>query len=966
MGESPLHPTPMKIAARKIRALSELPLGHLGGDRRPLNVCVVSSEFLGPVKNGGIGTATSGLTKQLVSDGHRVTLLYTFVGYGKPISGDKPWQHWVDALAAEGIVLERIPHDGDYRAWREASWLVKDFLAQADFDLVYFNDHCGSGYYSLLAKRAGFAPFCDQLHCVITHGSMEWVFNLNDYYARLLTDVEWMGLERRTVELADVVIAPSTYLLREYESYGWRLPVQTFHQPYPIFQNHIDIDYSRRVPIGEIVFFGRLEVRKGLWLFCEALDRLADRFPETDVTFLGRVTDFSGISSALQIVNRSARWPFRVRLLSNFDQQQALSYLRAPGKLAVMPSLADNSPCAVYECMESGIPFVSSRGSGADELIDPSCWDDLMVPPNVDSLTEKLASILEHGARLGRPRFDPAENLATWSAWHSFVGENRSKLLEGSSVVPSATQGTALEDNKAALIVIIDSGSCTVSLLIENLSSHMKRFGGRAAYLILSTRGSDLQEVLSEIFSGPPEMPAPPICIFDSRMIEEAHRLIAASTFVFFVDAETEILTSFFMSAVKKLVQEERTVVSCAVAVRQHRDEIGEIGELPIGDIPGLAALGQPIGGAVWAVTAASLAKELSSLELYDQQMDALVPALTLGQCLMERCHLTDIPVHVLPIVGAMETREDGVMRQRHTLNEARRSAASLGIVPSVYKGGAPWFAISALGAGIDVSGPAPIACVDLLQREHPLFSLLTHSEEAASGGSDLPLLAAGLGRPELSLQLEAGKGPLPGRVRLLTDLAIRSMRSRPYPNLAHSLSGENVVEFGLKPMPTLSRRGKHSARSRGRLTQDKRLDSHASSAASNEGVSCLDEAVGNLHVYVDARRLRIRRNVIEATANLRKGGPGKVFLFDVPLLGNSWLTAELRSSISSDPIFVRMKALDQRAGDEMGIAGTRLAAGKSIKLSIPLHEVFARAAILLEFSGARKMEVTVEEISLW
>jgi glycosyltransferase involved in cell wall biosynthesis len=921
----------MKILSRDIQYLTELPFDGISSKRRVLNVCVVSSGFLGPVKNGGIATATSGLIKQLVSDGHKVTLLYTNVGYGKPVSGDKPWQHWVESLAAEGVILKRIPLDGDYHAWHQSSWHVKDFLEQADFDLVYFNDHFGSGYYSLLAKRAGFAPFRDQLHCVITHGSMEWIFNINDRYVQFPSDVEWMGFERRTVELADIVIAPSRYLLREYESYGWRLPAQTFHQPLPIFENHFDFDDTRRVPIGEIVFFGRLEVRKGLWLFCEALDRLADRFSGIDVTFLGRVTEFSGISSALQIVNRSARWPFRVRLLTDFDQEKALSYLREPGRLAVMPSVADNSPCVVYECMELGIPFVTSSGSGADELVDPSCWDDLMVAPNVESLTEKLAYILVHGAKLGRPRFDPAKNLATWSAWHSFIAENRAKLFKNSSVAASI-QSDTVEENTAALIVMIDSGNCTISRLVENLSSHIKHFGKRGKYLIVSNRGGAFQEILSEIFSGPSEIPAPPLRILDSKAVEEARQTIIGSEFVFFTDAETEILTPFFVFAFKKLIQEKRAVVSCATAVRQDTDEIGAIQELPSGDIPGLAALGYPIGSAVWAATAASLCQELSVLELYDRQMDTLVPSATLGQCLMEHCHLASIPVHVFPMVGGVETCEGGVIRGRRTLSDARRSAATLGIFSSVYKGGAAWFAISALGAHIEATEPVSVGSLERLPAGYFLSSLLERSKDnLAPEGSDLPLLAAALGRPELSLQLETSKGPLPGRVRHLTDFAIRSMRSRHGLELTNSLN-ENIVQFGLKQIPETSGR----------------------------------ETAGDIRVYVDGRRLHARGNVIEATSSLRKGGPGKVFFFDVPLLGNAWLGVELRSSIWSDPVFVRLKAIDQRTGDEMGTAGTRLAPGKATDFSLSLSEVFLRATILLEFSGARKMGVTVDKLCLW
>src|SRR6185295_10144244 len=116
-----------------IKPLSDLDLSDTDGRR--LNVCVVSSEFLGPVKNGGIATATSGLLKQLAKDGHNVTLLYTLVEYGIPWSGEKPWAHWVSALAQEGITLAHIQHAGDYRSWREKSWRVKDAIAAGDFDL---------------------------------------------------------------------------------------------------------------------------------------------------------------------------------------------------------------------------------------------------------------------------------------------------------------------------------------------------------------------------------------------------------------------------------------------------------------------------------------------------------------------------------------------------------------------------------------------------------------------------------------------------------------------------------------------------------------------------------------------------------------------------------------------------------------------------------------------------------------
>jgi glycosyltransferase involved in cell wall biosynthesis len=928
----------------KIRRLSELDL--VGGAATPLNVCVVSSEFIGPVKNGGIGTATSGLLKQLAADGHRVTLLYTLVEYGKPASGDRSWLHWVETLEAEAITLEHIDHDADYRSWREKSWRVKEFIGQRDFDLVYFNDHHGSGYYSLAAKRAGLHPFANQLHCVITHGSMEWVFEINDQYARGVADLEMMGLERRSVECADVVIGPSEYLLSQYGDYGWRLPEQTFVQPYPLFRDlSVEVDASR-VPVNELVFFGRLEVRKGLWVFCEALDQLVDRISGLGVTFLGKLTDTSGLSSGLQIINRSSSWPCRVKLLTDFSQQEALSYLRKRGRLAVMPSLADNSPCVIYECMEEKIPFLSTLGSGADELVDPDSWADVMTEPTAEALAERLADILDRGAALGRPRFNPQDNLATWSAWHRHVAENRDQFVvrtlasSGGGVLADPTRP------KTALIVIVDSGRCALSLLVDNLSAHVKRFGGRAAYLILSSRRGELQEALLALFAGSGNDPPAPICILDANTIEEARGLIFGSEFVFFVEPQIDLQTPFFILALT-LMEEQPGPVSCAVAVQRDTGE-PQVEDLPSGDVPGVGGLGYSIGSGVWAIPAKRLATELASLEFYNSQLDVFTSSADLCQAALQQCRLANLPVHVLPLIGAVEMRGGDQLPPSRSFRDVRRSAAALGIPQSVYSGGAPWIAVSAFGAHLEPTERVPIDCASALAADHPLRTL--------QFGDDLAALAAAMGRAELALQLDVGKGASAQRVRYLTDLATKSARLRPSWDLLELLREGKTFEFGRDLVPTERQPEKAVASSKD--TKERREGPLRGSGASGNDVRRFARA------YIDARRIRVRHDKVQASADLAADRPGKIVFVDVPLCGHRSLVTRIRSS-GSDPFTIRMTSIDQRTGAEMGATSASLLPKEKAELSIPLFEVFGRAAILCEFRGRPKMEITIEELRI-
>lgn len=910
------------------RSLADIATGS--GSARKLNVCVVSSEFVGPVKNGGIATATSGLLKQLAGDGHNVTLLYTLVEYGRPTSGDKPWQHWVDELAEQQITLKHIPHTGDYWSWREKSWRVKDAIAGGDFDLVYFNEHHGNGYYSLLAKRCGMRPFSQQLHCLITHGSIEWVFDINDQYASRAADLEMMGLERRSVELADLIIAPSGYLLKQYESYGWRLPAHVV-QPYALFQNPQSVPASGAAPISELVFFGRLEARKGLWLFCEALDALGERLQGKTVTFLGRMTDTSGISSGLQIINRSSRWPCRIKLLHDFGQEEAIAYLREPGRLAVMPSLADNSPCVIYECMEAGIPFLTTSGSGADELIDQASWKDVMAEPTAPALTKALAAIFQNGAQFGKPRFDPKKNLATWSKWHAHVAKDPLAMTAKNTfdIAPVA------QPSRPALIVVIDKGACPLSLMIDNLLSHIKRFGSRAAYMVLSARGGPLQQALYEILGGWSEKP-PTIAFLDSRTLPEALRVITQSKFVFVADAEVEISTPFFAMAMSILEQGHPAALSCAVGLRSDKTSEIELDDLPTGDVPGLAALGYPIGGSIWAMTPQGLAHHLSALSFYDAVNDELQSSKNIGQQLLVRCRADGIPVHVMPILGGVETRPKPHSNDHNDRNEAR-AAAALNIQPSIYKGGAAWFAINAYGPRSDDSFSYRHYSRHL-PGQHPLLSL------SATSDADLPALAAALARPALALQLHAGN-PDGGDGQNLLDVAKNAARFTPAVDLADLLRQGPVMEYGTSALP--------------QPQQDKRKALRAPKAG-----PALQEApnasADGTSIYLDGRRLKIDQNKIQSMADLRGDDPGRLFIFDVPLRGNSQLAVKAQSN-GREPVSIRITLLDQATGGEIASDLLAMTHRQSAEIVLPLHELWGSAAIALELSGQGKAEVVIE-----
>jgi glycosyltransferase involved in cell wall biosynthesis/GT2 family glycosyltransferase len=296
---------------------------------------------------------------------------------------------------------------------------------QHEFDIIHFPECQGLGFYSLLAKRQGLA-FGDTTFVVSAHGPTFWVKEGSQDYIRNLGELEIDFMERVSISAADIVTSPSQYLLGWMQRNGWELPERTYVAPYVLPQglqrllSEAPAPQPRRAEIREIVFFGRLEIRKGLKLFCDAVDELcADRVTRTfQVTFLGKETQLYGRSSIGYISDRSKAWSVPWHLVSNKYQGAAIEYLRGAGRLAVVSSLADNYPNTVLECVGAGVPLLASNVGGIPEIIDPADREKICFEPRPHVLAERIRGALEHGAYSARPSASFADTERKWVDFH--------------------------------------------------------------------------------------------------------------------------------------------------------------------------------------------------------------------------------------------------------------------------------------------------------------------------------------------------------------------------------------------------------------------------------------------------------------------------------------------------------------------------------------------------------------------
>jgi glycosyltransferase involved in cell wall biosynthesis/GT2 family glycosyltransferase len=402
------------------------------GSRLP-RVCIATWEIEGPSRNAGIGTAYTSLADALKRAGYDVSILFLLGCH--PTDGNMI--DWVDYYRTEkGMKLIPLPMAHEPRihaAWASSVsyhtyvWLKAH---QHDFDVIHFPECQGLAFYSLLAKRQGLA-FGDATFVIGTHGPTFWVKEGSQDYIRNLGELEIDFMERTSVSAADIVVSPSQYLLNWMQQNGWELPEHTYVAPYVLPKTVLSEDSAprqKRKEVREIVFFGRLEIRKGLKLFCDAVDELcADPDHRNfEVTFLGKETQLYGRSSIGYISDRSKAWNVPWHLVSNKYQKAAIEYLRGDGRLAVVSSLADNFPNTALECVGAGVPLLVSNVGGIPEIIDPADRENVCFEPRPDVLAERIRGALEHGAFSARPSASFADTEGNWVRWHAGLS-NRAK-----------------------------------------------------------------------------------------------------------------------------------------------------------------------------------------------------------------------------------------------------------------------------------------------------------------------------------------------------------------------------------------------------------------------------------------------------------------------------------------------------------------------------------------------------------
>ncbi|NQU24501.1 MAG: glycosyltransferase family 4 protein [Candidatus Nealsonbacteria bacterium] len=265
---------------------------------------------------------------------------------------------------------------------------VRRLHAQAPLSIVEATDWGMEGFHCVHAREFPTVVRMHTPHSLVTE--------LNGGSRR--RDAETVaGAEAEYFNSARYFSAPSAAVAKLFRT-RYAVPserITVIPNPYSIERSKGDLtDASLARSHFRIVFFGRLERRKGVYVLAEALRSLLNSYSDVEVEFIGPDTRRANSSVGKELQASLSAWRNRIRFRGHLKGAEKYAALRL-AHCIVLPSLWENFPYACLEAMASERPVIATSGSGFEEIIEPGCSGVLVPPDNPAMLAGAMLDVME-------------------------------------------------------------------------------------------------------------------------------------------------------------------------------------------------------------------------------------------------------------------------------------------------------------------------------------------------------------------------------------------------------------------------------------------------------------------------------------------------------------------------------------------------------------------------------------------
>jgi glycosyltransferase involved in cell wall biosynthesis len=356
-----------------------------------LKICFFSREYPPETHIGGIGTYTFNVASALTKLGHTIHVITSTQKADFTVQNNGVWVH---RLRYPKIVPKELSHF--YYSLLAARKVIQlDF----QFDIIQSSEFGNEAFwfsfkknFPLVTRLATPYYLAEELDGKSFFGPRRPRFLLN-----------WM--EKKQTLSSDGIFT-STRALAKAVSKEWGIEESRIH----IIPNSVNVSRIIRLGRGQpvpnslrnahfLLYFGRLEERKGVRVLAHALPAIFDHIPHINMVFVGSDLGYRRSSMEEYICKRLKKYRERIMFFDNLPHEQLFPIVNS-AKIVILPSLWEAFGFVCVEAMALGRPVVATSGSGFEEIIEDNISGYLVEPGNSELLGQKIVSCLENHENL--------------------------------------------------------------------------------------------------------------------------------------------------------------------------------------------------------------------------------------------------------------------------------------------------------------------------------------------------------------------------------------------------------------------------------------------------------------------------------------------------------------------------------------------------------------------------------------
>lgn len=206
--------------------------------------------------------------------------------------------------------------------------------------------------------------------------------------------------EKEFVKLADVVTCPSRSLIK-IVSRRWRfVNGKIYYLPNPYVPSGALLHLKSENDSNQtITFIGRLERRKGIFIFLKVIPKIVKVYPDVKFRFVGRDTYDPILKKSVKTILELELAPFA----HNLDFKEHVPLEKIPEilrntTLCLFPSIWENFPTVCLEAMSAGRAIIGGNKGGMADMFERPRTGFLVNPKNTRKITSAIFTLLSDSA----------------------------------------------------------------------------------------------------------------------------------------------------------------------------------------------------------------------------------------------------------------------------------------------------------------------------------------------------------------------------------------------------------------------------------------------------------------------------------------------------------------------------------------------------------------------------------------